>query len=77
MNCTKCRAPITAHFKIERVDRTGAVTTSAQLCSIQCLFGWGQDFAAHAGMQIAVGVQQKIASAKRTWDTLKSFIKGS
>jgi len=77
MNCSKCKAPLGAYFKIERVGRDGAVTTSAALCSLTCLLGWGQDFAAHAGIQIAVGVQQKIESAKRTWDAVKQFIKGS
>jgi hypothetical protein len=77
MNCTKCNVPLGAYFKIERIGRDGAVTTSATLCSLQCLLGWGQDFAANAGIQIAIGVQQKIESAKRTWDAVKQFIKGS
>ena len=77
MNCSKCGTPLGAYFRIECVGRDGAVTTNAAFCSLQCLLGWGQDFAAHVGIQIAVGVQQKIASAKRTWDTLKQFIKGS
>lgn len=77
MNCAKCHKPLDAYFKIERVNQRGEVTTSASVCSLTCMLGWGQDYAAHAGMQIAVGVQQKIASAKRTWDSLKSFIKGS
>jgi hypothetical protein len=77
MNCSKCNTPLGAYFKIERIGRDGAVTTNAALCSLTCLLGWGQDFAAHAGIQIAVGVQQKIEAAKRTWDTLKQLIKGS
>jgi hypothetical protein len=77
MNCSKCRAPLTAHFKIEHVGRDGVATTSAAVCSLTCLLGWGQDYAAHAGMRIAIGVQQKIDSAKRTWDTLKGMFKGS
>lgn len=77
MTCTKCDAPITGHFKIEYVGRDGVVATSAKLCSLTCLLGWGQDYAAHAGMRIAIGVQQKIASAKRSWDTLKGMFKGS
>lgn len=76
MNCAKCKALLTSYFKIEYVGRDGAVTTSASLCSLPCLFSWGQDFAAHAGMRIAVGVQQKIASVKQTWDTLKGMFKG-
>lgn len=77
MTCSKCKGPLDAYFKIERVGQDGAVTTSAAVCSLTCMLGWGQDFAAHAGIQIAVNVQQKIAAAKRTWDQLKGLFKGS
>lgn len=76
MSCTKCRAPLAAHFRVEHVSGNGTVTTSAQVCSLTCLLGWGQDYAAHAGMQIAIGVQQKIAAAKNAWDQLKGMFKG-
>ncbi len=77
MNCTKCGAPLAAHFKVEYVGRDGAVATSAALCSLVCLLGWGQDFVASAGMRVALGVQQKIDTAKRAFGALKSIFKGS
>ncbi len=76
MNCAKCRAPLAAYFKIAHVSGNGTETTSAAVCSLTCLLGWGQDYAAHAGMQIAIGVQQKIAAAKNVWGQLKGMLKG-
>lgn len=76
MNCTKCRAPMMAYFKIERVGPDGVVSTSASVCSLTCMLGWGQDYAAHAGIQIAIGVQQKFTAAKNAWDQLKGMFKG-
>ena len=77
MNCAKCRAPLAAHFKVAHIGRDGTETVSAQLCSLTCMLGWAQDYAAQAGMRIAIGVQQKIASAKHTWEMLKGLVKGS
>lgn len=77
MNCAKCKEPLVAHFKIERVARTGEVTTSAAVCSLTCMLGWAQDYAAATGMRLVIGVQQKLTEARRTWDTLKGMFKKS
>lgn len=76
MNCAKCNAPLTSYFKVEHVGRTGAVTTSATVCSLPCLFGWGQEFAVLAGMKIAAGARQKIDDVKRAFETVKNMLTG-
>lgn len=76
MTCTKCNNETVGHFKVERINRTGATEATAVLCSVPCLLGWGYDFAQMAGVRLAVGVKQKIDNAKSTIESIKQFFKG-